>query len=265
MKRWFAPLLTGCVFFGGWEAAVRWFAIPKIVLPPPSSILLALWDLVGSSEFQWDLAVTLYEIVAGFLLGSLSGLVLGFVIALSPMVERLLYPYVVAFQTLPKVAVAPIIVIWFGYGLTSKIIITATPASHQLPATALTPTTLATKAAFERRHSRGARHTATTAVSGVISQITTLPCTRAIIQSSGSGSTAGSRSTTVPKSSDPPAAPAKWNTHRSQANQTESRGLNKNFCFGRLTLRTVPCCAPRSNEDENDPGATCSGVNRLTT
>ena len=129
------PLLqvvTCCLFFGGWEAAVRVLGIPKIVLPPPSAVLAALWDSIGSSEFQWDLAVTLYEILAGFALGALSGLVLGFIIALSPPVERLLYPYVVAFQTLPKVAIAPIIVIWFGYGLTSKIIITATIAFFPL-------------------------------------------------------------------------------------------------------------------------------------
>src|SRR6202012_2658520 len=106
--------------------------IPKIVLPPPSAVLAALWDSIGSSEFQWDLAVTLYEILAGFALGALSGLVLGFIIALSPLAERLLYPYVVAFQTLPKVAIAPIIVIWFGYGMSSKIVITATIAFFPL-------------------------------------------------------------------------------------------------------------------------------------
>jgi NitT/TauT family transport system permease protein len=125
-------ILTFCVFFGGWEAAVRLLGIPQIVLPPPSAVLVALWESVGSSEFQWDLAVTVYEILAGFVLGALSGLVLGFIVALSPTVERLLYPYIVAFQTLPKVAVAPIIVIWFGYGLSSKIVITATIAFFPL-------------------------------------------------------------------------------------------------------------------------------------
>jgi NitT/TauT family transport system permease protein len=126
------PILTGCLFFGGWEAIVRLLDIPTIVLPPPSSIVVALWGSVGSADFQWAVVVTLYEIVAGFALGALSGLILGFIIALSPLAERLLYPYVVAFQTLPKVAVAPIIVIWFGYGLNSKIIITATIAFFPL-------------------------------------------------------------------------------------------------------------------------------------
>lgn len=126
------PVLMAVLVFGGWEAAVRVLAIPKIVLPPPSAILLSLWEAVQSSEFHWNLLVTLWEIVAGFVLGSLGGLVLGFVVALSPLAERLVYPYIVAFQTLPKVAVAPIIVIWFGYGLSSKVIITATIAFFPL-------------------------------------------------------------------------------------------------------------------------------------
>ncbi|MGI4802282.1 MAG: ABC transporter permease [Janthinobacterium lividum] len=125
-------VLMAVLVFGGWEAAVQVFAIPKIVLPPPSAIVVSLWRELGSSEFHWNLLVTLWEIVAGFALGSLGGLVLGFAVALSPTVERLGYPYIVAFQTLPKVAVAPIIVIWFGYGLSSKIVITATIAFFPL-------------------------------------------------------------------------------------------------------------------------------------
>jgi len=126
------PVLMAVLVFGGWEAAVHLLSIPKIVLPPPSAIILALWEAVGSAEFHWHLLITLWEIVAGFALGSLGGLALGFMVAMSPLAERLVYPYIVAFQTLPKVAVAPIIVIWFGYGLSSKIIITATIAFFPL-------------------------------------------------------------------------------------------------------------------------------------
>ncbi|MBI0535855.1 ABC transporter permease [Roseomonas sp. KE2513] len=126
------PVLMAVLVFGGWEAAVHLLSISKIVLPPPSAIVLALWEAVGSAEFHWHLLITLWEIVAGFALGSLGGLALGFIVALSPLAERLVYPYIVAFQTLPKVAVAPIIVIWFGYGLSSKIIITATIAFFPL-------------------------------------------------------------------------------------------------------------------------------------
>jgi NitT/TauT family transport system permease protein len=126
------PLVTFCVFIGGWEAIVRVFGISKIVLPSPSAIALAVSDGLLTGEFSWHLAVTMYEILAGFIFGAISGLLLGFVIALVPLAERILYPYIVAFQTVPKVAIAPIIVIWFGYGVTSKIVITATIAFFPL-------------------------------------------------------------------------------------------------------------------------------------
>ena len=115
-----------------WEGTSRLGWLPKIVLPPPSAIAVAFWQSVREGELHWHLAVTLYEVLAGFVLGSVGGLLLGFVIALSPLMERIFYPYVVAFQTVPKVAVAPIIVIWFGYGVSSKVVITATIAFFPL-------------------------------------------------------------------------------------------------------------------------------------
>jgi NitT/TauT family transport system permease protein len=112
-------------FLATWEGFVRGIGIPSIVLPPPSSVAAALLDEVISMRFAQHFAVTLTEIIAGFAAGSMLGIVLGILIGQSDFLERTLYPYIVAFQTVPKVAIAPIIVIWFGYGLSSKIIITA--------------------------------------------------------------------------------------------------------------------------------------------
>ena len=125
-------LAVFCLFIGGWEFVVTIFAIPKIVLPPPSAVALALWQGFSTGEFNLHLGVTIFEILAGFAVGSACGLALGFLVALSPVAERLIYPYIVAFQTVPKVAIAPIIVIWFGYGLASKVVITATIAFFPL-------------------------------------------------------------------------------------------------------------------------------------
>jgi NitT/TauT family transport system permease protein len=125
-------LTTFAIFVIGWEVAVRALGIPKIVLPPPSAVALAFWEGVREGELYWHFVVTLYEILAGFLVGSIGGLLLGFVIGLSPLLERIFYPYVVAFQTVPKVAIAPIIVVWFGYGVASKVVITATIAFFPL-------------------------------------------------------------------------------------------------------------------------------------
>jgi NitT/TauT family transport system permease protein len=122
-------LFVGLV--GGWELAVRLFDIPKIVLPAPSAVASALWFGV-QGDFLKHFGITFYETIAGFVIGSATGLILGALIAQFPLLERTLYPYVVAFQTLPKVAIAPIIVIWFGYGVTSKIVITATIAFFPL-------------------------------------------------------------------------------------------------------------------------------------
>jgi NitT/TauT family transport system permease protein len=113
------------VCFGGWELIVRLLDVPPIVLPAPSEIAEALVQNLQSASFAMHVGVTLYEILAGFALGAILGLTLGGLIGCFPLLEKSLYPYLVAFQTVPKVAVAPIIVIWFGFGVGSKIVITA--------------------------------------------------------------------------------------------------------------------------------------------
>lgn len=123
-------LLFVCLI-AGWELVVRVFDISKIVVPAPSSVGLALWHGMRG-DFLKHFGVTFYETIAGFVLGSATGLILGALISQFRLLERTLYPYIVAFQTLPKVAIAPIIVIWFGYGVTSKIVITATIAFFPL-------------------------------------------------------------------------------------------------------------------------------------
>lgn len=120
--------LVFVVFVSGWEAAVILFEVPPIVIPAPSAVAVALRDGFASGEFVEHFWVTFTEVVLGFLAGASVGFVLGTLVGLFPLLERTIYPYVVAFQTLPKVAIAPIIVIWFGYGIESKIVITATIA-----------------------------------------------------------------------------------------------------------------------------------------
>jgi len=129
--------LVFIVFVGGWELIVDFFDVPVIILPPPSAIALSFWQSLLAGELGWHLAVTMFEVILGFVLGAASGLLLGFGIALSPRAERLFYPYVVAFQTVPKVAVAPIVVIWFGYGVSSKVVITAMIAFFPVLANAI--------------------------------------------------------------------------------------------------------------------------------
>ncbi|WP_142850819.1 ABC transporter permease [Telmatospirillum sp. J64-1] len=126
-SRLVSPSLLVIVLFL-WEALVHLLGIPAIVLPPPSAVLVSLWDGIASGLFLPHFLVTVTEILSGFALGGGIGIILGILIGQSAFLERVIYPYVVAFQTVPKVAIAPIIVVWFGYGLSSKIIITATIA-----------------------------------------------------------------------------------------------------------------------------------------
>jgi NitT/TauT family transport system permease protein len=118
-------LVLALATLGTWEAICRLLAISPLVLPTPSSVIVKLTDLIVSGMIWPHLWATLIEVVAGFVLGVAAGLVVGAMVSLIPIVERLIYPYLVALQTLPKVAIAPLFIIWFGYGLTSKIVITA--------------------------------------------------------------------------------------------------------------------------------------------
>lgn len=113
------------VILGLWEGICRFFQIQRIVLPPPSAVAMRLVQELGDRNFYKHLWATMAELLLGFGIGMVVGLVLGVAIALVPVIHRLLYPYIVAFQTLPKVAIAPLFVIWFGYGLTSKVVTTA--------------------------------------------------------------------------------------------------------------------------------------------
>jgi NitT/TauT family transport system permease protein len=116
------------LFLAAWQWAIWFFTIPPIVIPAPLAVLGALRDGIVTGELPAQFLVTFGEVVMGFLAGAVLGLAWGVLVGLFPLMERLVYPYIVAFQTVPKVAIAPIIVIWFGYGMTSKVIITATIA-----------------------------------------------------------------------------------------------------------------------------------------
>jgi NitT/TauT family transport system permease protein len=108
-----------------WQGACKLFDISPLVLPSPLAIAARLFDLIISGTIWPHLWATAVEVVVGFVFGVVAGLVIGAMVSLIPVVERLVYPYLVALQTLPKVAIAPLFIIWFGYGLTSKIVITA--------------------------------------------------------------------------------------------------------------------------------------------
>ncbi len=114
--------LLFCASITLWEATVRLLDVPAFIVPPPSKVVAALWRGFSSGLYLRHLYYTLLETILGFLFGSALGFFLGTAVATNRYVEYFFYPYIVMFQSLPKIALAPLIVIWFGIGLTSKVI-----------------------------------------------------------------------------------------------------------------------------------------------
>ena len=107
-----------------WEGLVRWQAYPAFILPGPVAVARKTLTLASNGILWKHAQVTLLEIVLGLLLGVTLALLMGYLLGKSPVLDRLLSPYVVASQTVPVVAIAPLLVIWFGNGLLSKVLIT---------------------------------------------------------------------------------------------------------------------------------------------
>ncbi|TAJ59086.1 MAG: ABC transporter permease [Variovorax sp.] len=121
-------ILLLITLLGSWEGAVRLFKVPRHLVPPVSDIAIALWRGLATGPFAKDGfwyhgGITLAEILLGFFVGGGIGLAIGIVVSQMPRLERLLEPYVAALQSVPKVAVAPIIVVWLGFGISSKVMI----------------------------------------------------------------------------------------------------------------------------------------------
>ena len=105
-----------------WEALVRLLDVPAFILPTPSSIFMALYRGIASTLYLNHIGITLTETLIGFVVGTVLAFALGIAVALSRSVEYFLYPFIVMFQAMPKVALAPLIIVWFGLGLTSKVV-----------------------------------------------------------------------------------------------------------------------------------------------
>jgi NitT/TauT family transport system permease protein len=107
--------------FGLWEAAVRFFNVAPYLLPPPSMVvaeLAARWPRVLDSAM-----ITTQEILAGYLLAVVVSVPLALLITYSRTLESTLYPLIVFLQIVPKIAIAPLFIIWFGFGFTPKLLL----------------------------------------------------------------------------------------------------------------------------------------------
>ena len=108
-----------------WELAVRLWNLPAFMLPAPGLVGKRLLQVLVDGSLLYHSLFTLLEVLAGMALGVSSATILGYLLAKSAIVERLLSPYIVASQSVPVVAIAPLLVIWFGPGLFSKVLVCA--------------------------------------------------------------------------------------------------------------------------------------------
>ncbi len=97
-----------------------------LILPAPSLVLVATWKLLTTSFFYLHFGVTLYETIVGFLLGALLAILLGILVSANLTLYKILNPFIVVFQAVPKIALAPIFVTWFGFGSTAKAVMALT-------------------------------------------------------------------------------------------------------------------------------------------
>jgi len=125
LKNVINPLITFVVLVLLWVFSLSWFHIPNYILPTPAGVLKAL--KIGFVEgLYWPhLYASLQATLYGYVVGCGSAFVLGVLVAGSKTFEKFVYPYVVGFQSMPKVALAPLIILWFGFGITSKIVMVA--------------------------------------------------------------------------------------------------------------------------------------------
>ena len=118
-------LVSLAVFLLIWQGIVWLGSYPVFILSPPAAVAARFRSLLVSGALWRHTWVTLQEVLIGLGLGALAATVLGYILAHSPVAERFLAPYIVASQSVPTVAIAPLLVIWFGTGLLSKILVCA--------------------------------------------------------------------------------------------------------------------------------------------
>jgi NitT/TauT family transport system permease protein len=116
------PPLTFVAIVGVWAAAIPLFKIPAYLLPGPGSVFARV---VSDAPMLWTHSmVTLTEIVLGFGLTVVTAIPLGLLIALSPLAKQIGYPPLMLMQLVPKIAVAPLFLVWLGFGIESKVLLT---------------------------------------------------------------------------------------------------------------------------------------------
>ena len=125
IKRLTPFTLSTFAFLLGWHLFTYYGSIPNFILPSPLSVWTRFVKAVKDGSLPYHAGITLLEIVLGLLVGVLFATIVGYILAKSRSLEKVLSPYLVASQAIPVVAIAPLLVIWLGDGILSKVVICA--------------------------------------------------------------------------------------------------------------------------------------------
>ncbi len=118
----FARLAVLVVFLGLWQLVVAVGLVDAFWISTPALIAQELWHLLESGALASDVAVTIYEALVAFVISSALGIICGLLLARSPFWDDVLAPFVLALNSLPRVALAPLIILWFGIGVMAKVV-----------------------------------------------------------------------------------------------------------------------------------------------
>jgi NitT/TauT family transport system permease protein len=125
MKRLIPILFSTLAFLLAWHLFTRYSGIPNFILPSPLSVWTRFLKAISDGSLLYHTRITLTEILLGLLAGVLFATVVGYILAKSRSLEKVLSPYLVASQAIPVIAIAPLLVIWLGPGILSKVVICA--------------------------------------------------------------------------------------------------------------------------------------------
>jgi NitT/TauT family transport system permease protein len=125
VRRIGAAVLSFVVFLAAWKLATVLGGYPEFILPAPEVVGERAWRAIGTGILWEHSAVTLLEIVLGFVAGATAAVLTGIALGKSVLIEKVLSPYIVAAQAVPILALAPLLDIWFGGGLLARVVICA--------------------------------------------------------------------------------------------------------------------------------------------
>lgn len=119
------PAATAVLFLVVWQVGVRYLSVPSYLIPTPTAVVAMLWQGLAGGTLWPDIGATVGAIAIGYAVGCALAFVCAALVSEFALLDRAFYPLIVAFQSVPKVALAPVIVVWFGFDLASKVVLIA--------------------------------------------------------------------------------------------------------------------------------------------